>query len=305
MALTIRQALRMILAWAAFFVLAGVLFASRTIFRRYVNFDSAVNTLMVGGFGAGLFWFFKGFRDYREYRVLADVPETPIRSIPMGLVEIHGKAKPVGDQLVDSPVSRTPCLFYKVDIAIYVRNPKGGGWKHHATDCNGVPFYLDDGTGKVLVKGRGAEFDLILTVVRDTENMGQAGSGASAAELIDYALSVHPLRPALDQTLVQSMVPPGVNGLDFTPRLCFWEYCILPDHWYDVTGTCIENPTPKDEHDRNMIVKGQNEPTFLISWRSEKEIERTLRNRAALHIFGGAILSIVCLGLLLFRLGWL
>jgi hypothetical protein len=54
-----------------------------------------------------------------------------------------------------------------------------------------------------------------------------------------------------------------------------------------------------------MIVKGQNEPTFLISWRSEKQVQSTLRKRAALHIFGGAALSVVCLAFLLFRLGWL
>ena len=83
------------------------------------------------------------------------------------------------------------------------------------------------------------------------------------------------------------------------------EYCIIPEHWYDLTGTCVENPNPQDEHDRNMIVKGQNEPTFLISWRSEKQIESTLRNRAALHIFGGGALSVACLAILLFRLGWL
>jgi hypothetical protein len=83
------------------------------------------------------------------------------------------------------------------------------------------------------------------------------------------------------------------------------EYCIVPEHSYAVTGTCVENPNPQDEHDRNMIVKGQNEPTFLISWRSEKELQSALRNRAALHIFGGGALSVACLAILLFRLGWL
>ena len=64
---------------------------------------------VVVGVGAGIHFFFKGFRIFRKYRVLADTPETPIRSLAMGLVEIHGKAK--GDELVDSPVSRTPCLL--------------------------------------------------------------------------------------------------------------------------------------------------------------------------------------------------
>ena len=83
------------------------------------------------------------------------------------------------------------------------------------------------------------------------------------------------------------------------------EFCILPDHWYDVTGTCTENPNAKDEHDRNLIVKGENEPTFLISWRNERDLEKTLRRRAALHVFGGAALSIGCLAIRLAKFGWL
>jgi hypothetical protein len=94
-------------------------------------------------------------------------------------------------------------------------------------------------------------------------------------------------------------------GMGSAHRYRLSEYCILPEQSYDVAGTCIENPDAQDEHDRNMIVKGQNEPTFVISWRSEKELKSRLRNRAALHIFGGAALSVVCLAVLLFRFGWL
>jgi hypothetical protein len=61
-------------------------------------------------FGAGLFWFFEGFRVYREYRALADTPEIPLRSVAMGLVEIHSQAR--GQQTVLSPVTKTPCFFY-------------------------------------------------------------------------------------------------------------------------------------------------------------------------------------------------
>jgi len=83
------------------------------------------------------------------------------------------------------------------------------------------------------------------------------------------------------------------------------EYCILPDQSYDIAGTCAENPAPQDEHDRNMIVKGQNEPTFVISWRNEKELKSRIRKRALLHIFGGSALAVVCMAVLLFRFGWL
>src|SRR5574340_1214370 len=118
--------------------------------------DSDFDFAVVVGFGAGLFWFFKGFRVYRQYRVLADTPEMPIRSIPMGLVEVHGKATPAADNLVSGPVSGTPCLFYKVDIERWVRDKNRGHWAHYRTDVDGLPFYLDDGTGKVLVLAHGA-----------------------------------------------------------------------------------------------------------------------------------------------------
>jgi hypothetical protein len=52
-----------------------------------------------------------------------------------------------------------------------------------------------------------------------------------------------------------------------------------------------------------MIVKGTNEPTFLITWRSEKEIRQTLRNRAAKQIFGGGIAAVVCLAIFLAKHG--
>jgi hypothetical protein len=88
-------------------------------------------------------------------------------------------------------------------------------------------------------------------------------------------------------------------------RYRFTEYCLVPDQAYEVTGTCTENPNPKDEHDRNMVVKGQSEPTFLISYRTDKQVESNLRRRAALYVFGGAGLSIVCVALLLLKFGWL
>ncbi len=40
-----------------------------------------IDSWLTFGFGAGLYYFFKGFRIFREYRVLMDTPEIPIRSV--------------------------------------------------------------------------------------------------------------------------------------------------------------------------------------------------------------------------------
>lgn len=278
---------------------------------------SDISVAAVVGFGAGLFWFIKGFRVFREYRVLADTPEIPIRSVAMGLVEIHGKAK--GLQTVLSPVTKTPCFFYKVDIERWVRDKNGGHWSHAATQAEGTRFYLEDATGKVLVDAHGAEYDLIQTAKRETgRRFGGSlsrlfggsqdptlatGSGISDADLLNYVEAVISTGRGSFSLSGGSLLSGLRMGSAHRYRLS--EYCILPEQSYDVAGTCIENPDAQDEHDRNMIVKGQNEPTFVISWRSEKELKGRLRNRAALHIFGGAALSVVCLAVLLFRFGWL
>jgi len=364
------------------------------------------------GFSLGIYAFFKGFGTYRKYRVLADTPEMPIRSIPMGLVEIHGQAQ--GDQLLTSPVTHTPCCLYKVEIEKWKTESRGrgGSWSHHRTDIAGIKFYLTDATGKVLVEPRDAELDLPEKACR-TVGRGRrlsAGRGASEEELLKYVTQAdlhraatfveHGLEflgacsdPKAEQTR-QSLVetfqhtpgtpefqqkimtfilpkmqrrlesmgtlsdpekelarlatlealkhPPGSpefvekmkeatalgdlqssqKGLSALQRLAmtaengsstwgaasgsyrFTEYCVVPGQAYDITGTCVENPEPKDEHDRNLIMKGQNEPTFLISWQSEKELESTLRWRATLGILGGAALSIACLAFLLYMLGF-
>jgi hypothetical protein len=293
---------------------------------------------VVFGFGAGIYLFFKGFRIFREYRVLADTPEIPIRSLAMGLVEIHGKAK--GEELVDSPVSHTPCLFYKVDIEKWQRNSKGSGsWSHYRTDADGVKFYLEDASGKVLVDAHGAEFDLLQSVRREIGTWRRSSTNLTSlfsrkentASTTDLKLARTPggevavIPPPTDDELyayvARSPRSFSVSGFSLSFSLNpttslggtglsrssyrMTEYCILPEHWYDVTGTCTENLNAKDEHDRNLIMKGENEPTFLISWRSEREIEKALRRRAALYVFGGAALSIVCLAILLAKFGWL
>ena len=77
----------------------------------------------------------------------------------------------------------------------------------------------------------------------------------------------------------------------------------MPGHEYDVTGTCGENPLAKDANDRNLIRKGTNEPTFLISALARPQVNTMLQLRSYLMIFGGGMLAVLCLGLLLLRFG--
>jgi hypothetical protein len=88
-------------------------------------------------------------------------------------------------------------------------------------------------------------------------------------------------------------------------RYRLMECCILPDHDYDISGTCAQNPGAKDLSDRNLIRKGVNERTFLISAMGRKDVNTMMQMRSQLMIFGGGMVAVFCLGLLLLRFGLL
>jgi len=368
--------------------------------------------LLIGFFG-GVGSFFRGFRAYREYLLLQGTPGIPIRSIAMGLVRIHGKA--ASERLVTSPISHTPCCFYQVKIEKWKGEEENGRWLHYGADADGVRFYLEDSSGRVLVDPRGAENDLENTAVREApsaRSLNLAATGASDAELLGYVARVGPSaetpgsqhnleierallavskatkHPTTPDELFQGMVgpqvakirqqfedegpqsdplreelrlaqidlykhpfwspeyaqgfkrvtklqaqveragprteillpllndphppnPPSVDNivasiggpLTAAGRYRFTERCILLDHEYDITGTCGENPEAKDGSDRNLIRKGANEPTFLISGLARPDVNAMLQIRAYFMIFGGGMLAVFCLGILLLRFG--
>jgi len=50
-----------------------------------------------------------------------------------------------------------------------------------------------------------------------------------------------------------------------------------------------------DSHPRVVLMRGQNNKTFLISWRSQKEVARTLGWKCTLMIWGGPVLALFSL----------
>jgi hypothetical protein len=158
--------------------------------------------LTVGFFG-GLWTFFKGFKVFREYKVIEDTPRIPIRSVPMGLVRIRGKAQV--EQPVPSPVTHTPCCLYKVEIQQWKVEKGSGSWRHLRTDVDGPSFFLEDGTGRVRVDGKCAELDLpqIAERVVDSANPTAASSGVTDDDLLHYVTysGVHKLTSTIEHFL--------------------------------------------------------------------------------------------------------
>lgn len=339
---------------------------------------------LVLGMGAGIYMFYKGFRTFREYKVLEDTPRMPIRSVPMGFVHISGKAQSA--QLLTSPLTKTPCCFYRVDIEQWKTHDRSSSWQHICTDADGYRFYVQDDTGRVQVDAHAAEYDLPPTAERIVSSGHGAGAnevgGASDSELLEYvtyAQSHHIIDAMsqwvdhkIDNKLTQGPVDPeklqalqsfqfllhAVPEMQKTGRLPLAlveksltmrgplaspekeakrqfalerlrqmqttettvpfpaevshrsaegrfrlrEYVVVPDQEYFVSGTCIENASSQDIHDRNLIVKGKTEPTFLISSQSGQQATTKVGRSSFKLIFVGAALTLGCLALLLLHL---
>ncbi len=208
-----------------------------------------------------------------------------------------------------------------------------------ATETGGVRFYLEDDTGKVLVDAQGAEIDVPeagreylghgtrhfqdehgkeIEVTASGEMVTKAGLGARLGKLFGNknAPPPAPFDPwiqkmcetmrAKDERLFDCVARAASRGHSEksvapgkTDKYLLHEYCLLPEYEYELTGTCTENPQPQSEHDLKMIVKGTNDPTFLISYGNEEVVEGDLLHQAKLYVFGGDTLSVASLGTLL------
>jgi hypothetical protein len=241
------------------------------------------------GFCFGLVVFVRGLLLYRRALLVEDTPAMPIRSVAMGLVQIHGTA--CGERTIWAPVSGTSCYAYKIRIE-RVGNKLGMRGSHVRTDSNGVRFYLEDTTGRVSVEPEGAEFDVPETSRREVATEGQARFANVAPLDFDTGPALDG-NPASDQYLLAYARGQSLGFFEAQPYR-FIESCIVPEREYTILGTCGQNPKPADDSDRNLIARGQHESAFLISSKAEVQLQRTLSQKSKLMVVGGAALSMVC-----------
>jgi len=291
--------------WFVGIVLAGIVIA--IVVGGDVDISKNQMGVAINGwllFAFGISFVFYGLSTYRLYRFHSDTAASTIRSMAMGFVEIFGSAMPAGQPAAPSPIFAKPCLCCEVEVEIAA--PVAGAaqdvdWSNYFTERPAGRFYLQDQTGKVLVDVRGAHFDVIsyqceIKMSPSGEPQILRGSPTRRTRALDTpndaALAAYVSGGGMADLAERKPFKPG-----HTFRLT--ERCIRPYLRYSVAGTCVENRQPKDELDRNLIVKGTNEKTFEISWRPEREQQDQLLRRAKAAIYGGAALAAVSLAMIL------
>ncbi|HUK47123.1 MAG TPA: hypothetical protein VLW06_06010 [Terriglobales bacterium] len=173
----------------------------------------------VVGTVAGFYLFYRGFRLLQRRRLILNTPESKIRSASMGLVEINGLA--TGPNVITSPLKQVDCFYYR-SVAWELRQQgKNSEWIKIGEECLHVPFYLDDGTGTVLINPSGADMDLHCDFKEEYGNSLFVTSGAMSGNVSQF-LARH--------------------GANFDRRLKVEEFCIKPKNFLFVLGTLAQNP---------------------------------------------------------------
>ena len=148
-------AITSVIAVAGYVLVTWLFVMSRTsLFAAdLVRYGAPVAGMLLGALG-----FSYGFSVLGEKRLIENIPTSRIRSLAMGLVEVAGQARPKA--LLKSPVTGTGCAFYRYKIEKYVRSGRSSHWEVVDQGCSTNYFYVDDGTGKILVDPVEAELHL-------------------------------------------------------------------------------------------------------------------------------------------------
>lgn len=257
--------------------------------------------------GAGLIAF--GFVLLRRKRLFENVPTSRIRSVAMGFAEVAGQARPKAT--VTAPWSGIPCVYFRYKVEVEAsRGRRGRTWQTIEQGDSGMPFYLQDATGTILVDPAGAE-----TVLQQSFRKIERGEGFFAkrkrctewwivsAQKVFVAGTVsrvrdlaHERRMTLHDRLRELKADPERMSEFDTNR----DGRISTEEWGNAVRAVQEEvvreaaaaPATPPEDDI-VIGQGIGEKTFLIADRSQKWLVGRLALQSGGAIAGGAGLLLV------------
>lgn len=221
-----------------------------------------------------LFLAYAGFVKKRELSYIADTPTSKIRSMPMGMVEVKGQALEGAPEFVlSAPFSGRDCLAYRYEIQEYKQRGKHNRWVTVDSSLSDQRFLVDDGTGEVVVDPTGADFEF------EDKKVYKVDSTEDANENI--------------RDFVGDDDGPG--GLIFENDRKYIEWIIRPGENVYVNGYASKEKGESSEY--AVIKEDENETTFLISDKSEKQLIKSKKWKSRIYAALGILGAITMYGL--------
>ena len=249
------------------------------------------------GLLGGPIGFVHGFQAFRRKRLIENTPTARIRSMAMGLVEVNGRVSPRSEMI--APFSGNACAYWEIDVATGSsgRNGQSGGnWRIVHRDQSGQPFFLTDDTGTAMVFPAGAECRVNFGVEEEcsgialpdcyAEYMKEHWKGGTFWRFGTLRFRERILEDGQQVFVLGTAMPRG-------------QAFRVSDDDLQATGTdgwFSPRHQQLDQSATATIRKGPNEPTFIISQSSERELTLMLSLKAFGGMIGGPIAALFGLG---------
>lgn len=236
------------------------------------------------GLAGGMALFIFGFRVRKRYKVIEHTPTSKVRSVAVGLVELQGVAE-IETAPMLSPFAQTECVYYSYKVEERRKSGKNTRWVTVASGQSSSPFRVKDDTGSLLI----------------------LPSGATCSFAVDQNYRMQLFSSASEDTFKAGLERIGFNyqGLFGDKPLRCSETYIQPGDQLFVLGTATRRKGTIDSErnqDNLYIAKGDNS-YFILADHSEKDMLSSLYWQMYLMIYGGPILTVLCLYYLLNRFG--
>lgn len=273
-----------------------------------IGVQSGVITLVVGlGFmGVGAFVMKYAFDQRRLRNLMAETPTSDVESLSIGPAEVVGIGRPA-TEAIPAPFTDEECLAAVWNIEEYKTHTDSKGNRHSSWDTiasgtDHVPFYVDDGTGELLVRPD----DRVTFDVGDELTI-RAGRGQAPPAPI-YEFKAYKGDDENGRFFGVDLWDSVNTGSTWRKRR-YTQHLIRPGEKLYVFGTVqLKEGARSADNPENLVIqrvpKGDEdlEPMFLVSNRPEKELRKSRRWSLALFPVG-ALLATAGLAVLLFGLG--
>ncbi len=263
---------------------------------------------------AGMLW--GGFHFLRLKRRVENTPTSKTRSLAMGLVEVHGRAR--RKYALVSPMSQLPCVYYRLRR---YRRDRNNHWKlSSCKESDHVPFYLEDDTGRVIVdpqratvrprnsqQGFGGQQNLLLDrashIDRDEKWVEETIAEGTHLYILGQAMENALRRPPLRQRVIEALRelkkdPAALKRYDRDGdgQICEQEWNEARSHIEEqLLHQSLQNKgRTLPQQDRVVIARPQQRslPFIIAETPSEAHLSRSY-GLYTLPLFGGALLTVV------------
>ena len=264
---------------------------------------------MSSGNGAG--WFLAGmfvgiasyFWSLGQYRLKKTIEYTPTSkaiSVAPGVAEVAGVAQPAGEPLI-SPYGGTPCAYYETRVYKW----SGSGKSRHkylaAELESDALFYIEDDTGKVLVRMKLEQSDwsvlspLLAGRKNLTKEMVKRDFYASGNPMVIKGL----FTPGLKEggAAIEAFLKKSVPSLaDYCDRVEIEERCLSIGEQVYLLGVAKEKDI--DGKPQMVIGRDSEKGVFCIADGTEKDVLSSMNVWTYVALAGGPVLFALCFILL-------